>query len=62
LVDDWAQLGSQAIAARSLIERRRATYLGLAVMVDQLSDANRRLLGEVKSIVRAEDLPKDRSL
>jgi len=62
LVDDWAELGSQAFAARGLIERRRATYLGLAVMIDQLSDANRRLLGEVRSIVRADELPKDRSL
>jgi adenine phosphoribosyltransferase len=59
LVDDWAQAGSQAIAAKRLIEHRRATFLGLAVMIDQLSDANRTLLGEVRSIVRAAELPND---
>jgi adenine/guanine phosphoribosyltransferase-like PRPP-binding protein len=46
LVDDWAEEGSQAIAAKHLIEQRRATFLGLAVMVDQLSDATRSLLGD----------------
>jgi len=62
LVDDWAEEGSQATAARRLIEGRGATYLGLAVMVDQLSEANRSLLGEVRSIVRGGELPSDRSL
>jgi adenine/guanine phosphoribosyltransferase-like PRPP-binding protein len=57
LVDDWAEVGSQAIAAKHLIEQRRATFLGLAVMVDQLSDATRNLLGDVRSIVRAAELP-----
>ncbi|MDQ6877699.1 MAG: phosphoribosyltransferase [Candidatus Dormibacteraeota bacterium] len=57
LVDDWAEEGSQAIAAKRLIEQRRATFLGLALMVDQLSDAKRGLLGEVRSIVRAAELP-----
>ena len=59
LVDDWAEKGSQAIAAKRLIERRQTTFLGLAVMVDQLSDAQRDLLGEVRSIVRANELPAD---
>jgi adenine phosphoribosyltransferase len=57
LVDDWAEKGSQAVAAKRLIEQRGATFLGLALMVDQLSDAQRRLLGEVHSIVRAAELP-----
>jgi adenine/guanine phosphoribosyltransferase-like PRPP-binding protein len=56
LVDDWAEEGSQAIAAKRLIEQRRATFLGLALM-DQLSDAKRSLLGDVRSIVRAAELP-----
>jgi adenine phosphoribosyltransferase len=59
LVDDWAEKGSQAIAAKRLIERRQTTFLGLAVMVDQLSDAQRDLLGEIRSIVRANELPAD---
>jgi adenine/guanine phosphoribosyltransferase-like PRPP-binding protein len=57
LVDDWAEEGSQAIAAKDLIEHRQAIFLGLAVMVDQLSDATRSLLGDVRSIVRAAELP-----
>lgn len=59
LVDDWAEEGSQAMAAKHLIEGRRATYLGLTVMVDQLTDATRRLLGDVRSIVRAAELPPE---
>jgi adenine phosphoribosyltransferase len=59
LIDDWAQEGSQAIAAKRLIEGRGATFLGLAVMIDQLTDAKRSLLGEVRSIVRAAELPSD---
>jgi adenine phosphoribosyltransferase len=58
LVDDWAEEGSQAIAAKSLIEQRRATFIGLALMVDQLSDAKRSLLGDVRSLVRAAELPR----
>ena len=57
LVDDWAERGSQALAAMQLIKQAGATLLGLAVMVDQLSDAQRALLGEVRSIVRADELP-----
>jgi adenine/guanine phosphoribosyltransferase-like PRPP-binding protein len=59
LIDDWAEEGSQAMAAKRLIEQRGAMFLGLAVMVDQLSDATRTLLGEVRSIVRAAELPSD---
>jgi adenine phosphoribosyltransferase len=57
LVDDWAENGSQALAAKRLIEHRGAILLGVAVMVDQLSDATRRVLGDVRSIVRAAELP-----
>jgi adenine phosphoribosyltransferase len=57
LVDDWAEKGSQALAAKRLIKQCGATLLGLAVMVDQLSDVQRALLGDVRSIVRADDLP-----
>jgi adenine phosphoribosyltransferase len=57
LVDDWAEKGSQALAAKRLIEQGGAVLLGVAVMVDQLSDTQRRLLGEVHSIVRASELP-----
>ena len=40
LVDDWIQTGSQALAARALIEGTGARFAGLAVIVrDRLSDA-----------------------
>lgn len=36
LVDDWAEMGSQALTARLLIEDCGAHYLGLSLLVDQL--------------------------
>ncbi|HEY3050668.1 MAG TPA: phosphoribosyltransferase family protein [Gaiellaceae bacterium] len=57
LVDDWAETGSQAIAARALIEDCGATYAGLSLLVDQLSDDVRRSLVPVRAVVRAEELP-----
>jgi adenine phosphoribosyltransferase len=58
LVDDWAETGGQALAAKRLIEQRGAIFLGLTVMVDQLSDAQRQGLGHVRSIVRFAELPR----
>jgi adenine phosphoribosyltransferase len=40
VVDDWAETGSQATATRSLIERCGASYVGLSLLVDQLTDEN----------------------
>jgi len=56
LVDDWAEFGSQAVTARSLIESCGAAFLGLSVVVDQLPDDVRARLGCVRSIARHEDL------
>jgi adenine phosphoribosyltransferase len=56
LVDDWAEFGSQAVTARSLIEGCGGAFLGLSVVVDQLSDEARARLGCVRSIARHEDL------
>lgn len=56
LVDDWAELGSQASAARQLVEACDATFLGVALMVDQLNAEVRRRLGRVTSLVTAEEL------
>jgi adenine phosphoribosyltransferase len=39
MVDDWIEVGAQALAVRELVEGRGATWLGLATMVDQASDA-----------------------
>ena len=41
MVDDWIEVGAQALAVRELVEDRGATFLGLATMVDEASDAVR---------------------
>jgi adenine phosphoribosyltransferase len=57
LVDDWAEVGSQAVAAKQLIERSSASFLGLSIIVDQLSDERRAELGSVTAIVDHSQLP-----
>ena len=56
LVDDWAELGSQALAAKQLIVESGATWAGLALIVDQLPDETREALAPVTRIVTADDL------
>jgi adenine phosphoribosyltransferase len=57
LVDDWAEAGSQAMAAMQIIERSGASYLGLSIIVDQLVDDRRTALGRVEALVRHGELP-----
>ena len=60
LVDDWAERGSQALAARALIEECGAEFVGLSVIVDQLEDEIRCRLGRVHALVSADQLgPSD---
>lgn len=60
LVDDWAELGSQALAARELIENCGSTWAGVALVVDQLPDERREQLAPVSRIVSADELgPSD---
>ncbi|WP_211177052.1 phosphoribosyltransferase [Pseudonocardia acidicola] len=56
LVDDWAEGGSQACAARELVESCGATFAGVAVLVDQLDPGPRAALGRVTSLMRADEL------
>jgi adenine phosphoribosyltransferase len=56
LVDDWAERGSQARAARQLVESSESTFLGVALMVDQLGPAARAALGRVAALVSADEL------
>lgn len=51
VVDDWAEAGSQASAARSLVEQCGGTYAGLAIIVDQLTDQARAALEPVHALV-----------
>ncbi|HXR11421.1 MAG TPA: hypothetical protein VN770_03935 [Gaiellaceae bacterium] len=57
VVDDWAEVGSQAIAARSLIEECGAAYVGLSLLVDQLPDDVRERLEPVAAVVSHAELP-----
>jgi len=56
LVDDWAELGSQALATRRLIEQTGATWAGVALIVDQLEPSRRAELEPVTHIVTADEL------
>jgi len=56
MVDDWAERGSQALAVRELVEQSGATFAGIALIVDQLPEKTRALLGSVTSLVPAEAL------
>lgn len=58
-VDDWAETGSTALAARTLIERRGATWIGAAVVVDQLSESRKADLGRYESLVGSGELAWD---
>ncbi|MFC4944675.1 phosphoribosyltransferase [Pseudonocardia sp. GCM10023141] len=62
LVDDWAERGSQARAAAQLVDACGATFVGVSIIVDQLSIDVRATLAHVTSIVTAEELglPDDR--
>src|SRR6266496_1407250 len=57
LVDDWAERGSQALAARDLIADCGAGYVGLSLLVDQLPDEIRERLRPVAAVVTHAELP-----
>lgn len=56
LVDDWAERGSQALAARHLVESSGATFMGVSVLVDQLTEETRSALGTVTALVNVDEL------
>ncbi len=56
LVDDWGERGSQALAAKSLIEQCAATFAGVSLIVNQLTSDVEARLGRVTSLVRAHEL------
>jgi adenine phosphoribosyltransferase len=57
LVDDWAERGSQALAARRLIEECGASFAGLSIVVDQLDDEVRPLLQPLHALISHASLP-----
>ena len=56
LVDDWIETGSQARSVAWLARRLGAVFVGVAVLVDDTSDAVRAEL-DVHALLRAEQLP-----
>jgi adenine phosphoribosyltransferase len=56
VVDDWAETGSKALAARELIEACGGAYAGLSLLVNQLPADVRSRLEPVEFVVRAEDV------
>jgi adenine phosphoribosyltransferase len=56
LVDDWFESGSQALAAKALIERSGARYAGATIVVDQLTGLARAKLAPCHSLVSADQL------
>jgi len=57
LVDDWFETGSQALLAKSLIERSGATYFASSIVVNQLTQEMRDALSPCFSIVESNQLP-----
>jgi adenine phosphoribosyltransferase len=54
-VDDWAETGSQALAAKQLVEECGGEYAGLSMLVDQLSDETRNALAPVFAVADAAE-------
>jgi adenine phosphoribosyltransferase len=56
LVDDWAETGSKAVTARRLVEECGGEYVGLSLLVDQLTDEMREQLSPVATVAHAYEL------
>jgi adenine phosphoribosyltransferase len=55
LVDDWAETGAQAVAAKGLIEQCGGAYVGLSLLVDQLTEETRAALAPVAAVADASE-------
>ncbi len=56
LVDDWAERGSQAVAASHLVRQCGAVFSGASVIVDMLDEHIRKSLVRVTALVQAAEL------
>jgi len=61
LVDDWIETGSQALAARALIEDCGAQHAGLSVLVDQSSEEVRNTFSRLPTLCRPSNYHRSRS-
>jgi len=57
LVDDWIETGMQATTVKSLIEQCDAAWVGVTVLVDQLTEEMRKELAPVHAVLVADELP-----
>lgn len=57
VVDDWAETGSQALAAKELVEACGASYAGISLLVDQLGSEIRERLAPVHAVANAAEFP-----
>jgi adenine phosphoribosyltransferase len=56
VVDDWAETGSKATTTRRLIGLCGGRYVGLSLLVDQLSSELHEELAPVAAVAKAEEL------
>lgn len=56
MVDDWIEMGAQARAVRKLVESQGASFLGLATMVQQCSEAVADAIPIVASLIDGDTL------
>ncbi len=56
LVDDWAERGAQADAAKELVESSGASFVGVSLLVDELDSTAKSQLGRVTALVTADEL------
>jgi adenine phosphoribosyltransferase len=57
LIDDWIETGSQALAARAVVEACGAELSGLSVIIDETTAPTRKRLPPVMAIVSSLELP-----
>jgi adenine phosphoribosyltransferase len=59
IVDDWFETGSQALAAKSLVEAGGAHFVGASVIVDQLDPGARSRFGQFQALIQRDALGED---
>jgi adenine phosphoribosyltransferase len=59
LVDDWVETGSQALAAKALIEECHAHWAGASVLVADCSEEVATALAPFHSLINSEQLEQD---
>jgi len=56
VVDDWVQTGGQLLGVREIVTRAGATWCGVALVVDGLSDSSLRRSLNLRSLLHVRDL------